>query len=132
MSTLGLDFGLKHVGVAISYNNVLAEPLTQIKYQTQKQLIGKLAELIIKHQVGKIVLGISESKMAEKTKSFGKKLSQKTNTLVIYQDETLSSVEISQKMVEAGFRQKKRQTETHQAAAALILQNFLDERKKTC
>ena len=132
VAILGIDFGLKHIGVAISYNNVLAEPLTQIKYKEKNELIKKLAKLVEKYQIKKIILGISESKMAKETKAFGKKLSKKTNIPVVYQDETLSSVEASQRMVEAGLRQKKRQIKIHQAAAALILQNFLDERKKTC
>ena len=124
MKYLGIDFGLKHVGLAVA-EGPLAEPLGEKKYSQQEKLFNYLNSLIIKQQIDKIVIGLPEGKLAGAVKNFGKKLTELTGREVFFQDETLSTQEAKLKLIAAHAPQKKRRFD-HSAAAALILQDYLD------
>ncbi|OGD61886.1 hypothetical protein A2160_00805 [Candidatus Beckwithbacteria bacterium RBG_13_42_9] len=125
MKYLGIDFGLHHLGLAINFDK-LAEPLTQISYQDGEKVVEKIASICRYEGIDQIVLGISEGKMADRTRGFGKRLHQTTGKIVNYQDETLTSQEAKEKSLEAGVPKERRGKINHQTAAALILQAFLD------
>jgi len=124
MKYLGIDFGLKHVGLAVA-DGPLAEPFGEKKYSQQGKLFNYLNSLIIKQQIDKIVIGLPEGKLAGAVKNFGKKLTELTGREVFFQDETLSTQEAKLKLIAAHAPQKKRRFD-HSAAAALILQDYLD------
>ncbi|MDP4031057.1 MAG: Holliday junction resolvase RuvX [Candidatus Beckwithbacteria bacterium] len=124
MKYLGIDFGLRHVGLALA-DGPLAEPLGEKKYTSPEELFSYLKRLIDEQEIDKIVVGLPEGKLAETVKKFGEKLAELTGREIIYQDETLSSQEAKSKLLAAGAPQKKRRFD-HQAAAALILQEYLD------
>jgi len=131
MKYLGIDFGLKHVGLALA-DGPLSETLSEKKYTSFEELFNYLKRLIDEQEIDKIVLGLPEGRLAETVKKFGEKLTELTGREIIYQDETLSSQEAKSKLLAAGAPRKKRRLD-HQAAAALILQGFLDmmdERRK--
>ncbi|MBI4100565.1 Holliday junction resolvase RuvX [Candidatus Microgenomates bacterium] len=122
MNILGVDYGERKIGLAIS-SGFLATPLG-IEENTKN--IGEKIKIICqREQIGKIVIGLSEGKMAIRQKEFGQKLTKACEIPVEFWDETLTSKEALRKMIEAGVRQKKRRREDA-AAAALILQSFLD------
>ena len=122
MKYLCIDFGLKHLGLAIA-DGPLAEPFGE--KNNNENFFKYLINLIKTEKIDKIVIGLSEGKMGETTKAFAEKLKTLTNLPIFFQDETLSSVEAKQKLLEAGAPQKKRRRD-HSAAAALILQDYLD------
>lgn len=122
MKYLAIDFGLKHLGLAVA-DGPLAEPLWE--KNNNKTIIQYLINLIKTEKVDIIIIGLSEGKMAETTKVFAEKLKTLTDLPIFFQDETLSSVEAKQKLIEAHASQSKRRQD-HSAAAALILQNYLD------
>lgn len=124
MRYLGIDFGLKHVGLAIA-DGPLAEPLGEKNYSRPEELLNYLKRLCHEQAIDKIVIGLPEGPLAEVVTQFSTELVSLTNKEVIYQDETLTSQEAKKKLIEAGAPQKKRRLD-HQAAAALILQEFLD------
>lgn len=124
MKYLGIDFGLRHVGLAIA-DGPLADPLGEKKYTTLEELLNYLKRVCDENLIDKIVLGLPEGKLAETIKEFGTKLLELTGREVIYQDETLTSQEAKTKLLEGGSGQKKRRAD-HRVAAALILQQFLD------
>ena len=124
MKYLGIDFGLKHLGLAMA-EGPLAEPLGEKKYSRPEGLFNYLNNLIIEQQVDKIVIGLPEGKLAGSVKKFGKKLTELTGREVFFQDETLSTQEAKLKLVAAHAPPKKRRLD-HSAAAALILQDYLD------
>ena len=124
MKYLGIDFGLRHVGLAIA-EGPRAEPLGERKYTTPSELFAYLKRICDEQAIDKIVIGLPEGKLAEAVKKFGKALASLANKTVIYQDETLSSQEAKNKLLAAGAPQTKRRHD-HQAAAALILQEYLD------
>lgn len=122
MRYLGIDFGLKHVGLAIA-DGPLAEPLGE--KNNNQTIFRYLNNLIETEKIDRVVIGLSEGKLAETIKIFGRKLGHLCGKDIIYQDETLTSQEAKKKLIEAGAPQKKRRLD-HRAAAALILQEFLD------
>ena len=122
MRYLGIDFGLRHVGLAIA-DGPLAEPLGE-KINNERTL-EYLRKLVEDKVIDKIVIGLPEGRLAEIVKKFGAELAKLTDREVFYQDETLTSQEARLKLIEAGAPQKKRRQD-HRAAAALILQGFLD------
>lgn len=126
---LGVDYGEKKIGLAISGGEV-AEPLEVVsrKYPTyaKASAVKQVASLCEREYVDKIVMGFSEGKTAEKTKRFGEELRQATGLTVEYWDETLTSQEAVKKMVQAGKKKSKRKLDEHAVAAALILQDYLD------
>ena len=124
MKYLGIDFGLKHVGLALA-DGPLSEPLGEKKYTTLSELFNYLKRLCMEQEIDKIVIGLPEGRLAETVKKFGSDLSGLTNKEVVYQDETLSSQEAKDKLLASGAPQAKRRLD-HQAAAALILQEYLD------
>lgn len=128
MRLLGIDYGLSTVGLSFAAGP-LAEPLGQKHYQVQNKLFDYLTKLIHRQKIDKIIIGLSEGKMAQKTLKFGNKLKNIINLPIIYQDETLSSFEAKAKLIQAHAPQKKRRL-NHQAAATLILQYYLDSISK--
>jgi putative pre-16S rRNA nuclease len=128
MIHLGIDFGLRHIGLSLA-EGPLAAPLTQNSYTDSKKLFRFLISIVQGHQVNALVIGMPEGHLASKVKNFGNKLSSLTNLPVYYQDETLSTVEAQQKLILAHKPQKKRRLD-HQAAATIILQDYLDDQPK--
>lgn len=132
MKYLGIDYGQSHIGLALS-NGFLAEPYENIKYQisnikNQNQSLKIIKNIVTGEKIDKIIIGISEGKMAGKTKKFGEVLKKITGLPVEYYDETLTSQEAVRKMIEAGKRKKTRKEREHNIAACLILQGYLDSR----
>jgi putative Holliday junction resolvase len=126
---LGVDFGLKHIGLAISYEGQLAEPLETFSYQDQAEAFRKLTLIIDQHGIESVVFGLPEGKMGQKVHLFVDKLGYFFNGPVSFQDETLSTKEAKRKLIESQRKQQQRKKMIHQFAASLILQEFLDSRK---
>jgi putative transcription antitermination factor YqgF len=127
---LGIDYGLARIGLAISFVG-LAEPLKVIENDLFEcdapigpQALNELRAIIEKEKVEKIVLGLSEHKMAEKTKEFFNYLKSLFDLEIVLVDETLSSYEVEQKLKE--LPKKNRRQAIDHYAAALILENYLD------
>jgi putative Holliday junction resolvase len=124
MKILGIDYGEKNIGLAISEGEI-ASPLGAIDNKIWESGIREICQ---RETVDKIVIGISEGKMAEKTRQFGEELRKITGLPVEYWEETLTSKEAVKKMIEAGKPKMKKKLAEHAIAAALILQDYLDSR----
>lgn len=122
MKTLAIDYGTKRVGIAISYAS-LAEPLLIL--DNDGHLFKNISQLIQNHQAKQIVVGLSENEMAEKTRRFALLLQEKTRLPIYFNDETLSSYQVHEFL--KLHRLKERQGPIDHFAAAVILQNFLDQ-----
>lgn len=129
MKYLGIDFGLKYIGLATSWDD-LAEPMVQFRYNAEAEALDKIRRICSQNTIEKIVMGISENEMEQKTNEFGQKLAKSTKLPVVFQDETLTSKEAAEKLIVTGQGRKKRAKKDHRVAAALILQSFLDERER--
>jgi len=118
---LAIDFGTRRIGVAISRGS-LAEPLSIL--ENDEQTIAKIQKIIEQEMVKKIVLGISENEMAEKTRQFATQIRKTINLPLDFFDETLSSYTVHQKLQTAS-KTKRGQPVDHYAAAE-FLQEYLD------
>lgn len=125
MKILAIDFGLKHFGLAINEAG-LAEPLIQLEIKTSQKTFSRLKQICLKNKINLIVLGLPQGKLASIIKKFGQNLKKELGLPVVFQDETLTSKEAKQKMIEANKPLKKRRND-HLFAACLILQSYLDE-----
>lgn len=132
MRILGVDYGLKRIGLALA-DSGLAEPLQVIKRpachsaeKVQAATLHKIVTVCRQFQIEKVVVGLPEGKLVPQVKKFGKELARLAKLDVVYQDETLTSQDAVAKMIEAGKKKKDRQIKNDAAAAAVILQNYLD------
>lgn len=128
---MGVDFGDSRIGVALSDPlGIMATPLTIINRTEEKADITALIDIIHQNEVGCVVMGLPLSmdgtigQQAEKVKAFAAKLGEKTDVPVKFQDERLSTVVAKNLLQEA--RKTDRRTRYDAAAAALILQSYLD------
>ena len=140
MRILGLDYGDKTVGVAVSDPfGWTAQGVEIIKRNSEneyKQSLGRLSYLIKEYEVDKIVLGYplnldgSISKRCEKTESYKERIEKRfPDVPVILWDERLSTVAASGYLMEAGLNNQKRKSVIDKMAAVFILQGYLDSLK---
>ena len=127
MRILGIDYGRKKIGLATA-DGVLAEPLKVLRYQDIGGLSEEIKKIVHDLKVEKIVMGVSEGKMAEETKKFGRRLQKKLGIPLIFQDETLSTQQAQELSIKAGIKRKKRRELEDAYSATLILQSYLDSR----
>lgn len=138
MRIMGLDFGSKTVGVAVSDSLLMtAQGLEIIRREREDKLrrtLARIEELIVEYEVEEIVLGFpknmnaTEGRRAELTQQFQERLERRTGLPVILWDERLTTVAADKAMIEAGIRREKRKDYVDKIAAALILQGYLDSR----
>ena len=130
---MGIDFGDSRIGVALSDPlGIMATPLTIITRTEEEKDIGALIDIIRRNAVGRVVMGLPISmdgtlgKQAEKVKEFAATLAKKIDIPVEFKDERLSTVVAKNLVREA--RRTERKTRYDAAAAALILQSYLDDK----
>ena len=136
MRILGLDFGSKTVGVAVSDGLLLtAQGVETIERKDENKLrktCARIEELIAEYEITEIVLGLpknmnnTEGERVEKTKAFGEMLERRTGLQVHYWDERLTTVAAEQILMESGVRRENRKAVIDKVAAGLILQGYLD------
>ena len=139
MRIMGLDFGSKTVGVAVSDSLLItAQGLEIIRRKEENKLrrtLARIEELIEEYEVEEIVLGLpkhmnaSEGIRVELTQEFKEKLERRTGLSVVLWDERLTTVAADKLMIEAGIRRENRKEYVDKIAAAMILQGYLDCRK---
>jgi len=134
---LGLDYGEKRIGVAICDElGMTAQGLPTVIRKNKKHDLDILSNLIKKYTVEKIVIGYpvridgSEGVQCDKVNSFSMLLSKTFSLPVIRWQETLSTKEAEEILMNSGVRWQKRKKVVDKLAACLILQNYLDAADK--
>ena len=136
MRIIGLDFGSKTVGVAMSDELLITAQGVEIvrrKSPTKlRQTLARINELKEEYEVGKIVLGFpknmnnTEGERCEKTLEFKEMLEKRTGLEVVLWDERLTTVEADRTMMQVGIRRENRKEYVDELAAIFILQGYLD------
>jgi len=136
MRILGLDVGDKRIGVAISDpEEILASPLAIVTREDDKKAIADIIELVDRHGVARIVVGMPYSLdgsiggQANKVMDFAERLSKHTTASMKTWDERLSTVAVERLLREAGSKKAGKRAKRDAAAAAFILQGYLDSLK---
>ncbi len=140
MRILGLDFGSKTVGVAVSDpTGLIATGVEIIRRDREDKLrktCARIEELVEEYEVSRIVLGCpynmddSSGVRVEKTMAFKEMLERRCGIPVDLMDERLSTVEADELMNEARIAGKDRKKYVDQIAATFILQWYLDEKNE--
>ena len=138
MRIMGLDFGSKTVGVAISDPLLItAQGIEIIRRKEEnklRQTLARIEELIVEYEVTEIVLGFPKNMndtLGERAKlslEFKDKLERRTGLCVVMWDERLTTVAADRVMMEAGIRREHRREHVEKIAAIFILQGYLDYR----
>ena len=136
MRVMGLDYGSKTVGVAISDPLGLTAQGVETIWRKQenklRQTLARIEELISEYQVERIVLGYPKNmnntigERALKSLEFKEKLEGRTGLPVVMWDERLTTAEAERTLMETGVRRENRKQYLDQMAAVLILQGYLD------
>ena len=136
MRILGLDYGSKTVGVAVSDPLGLTAQGVETIWRKQenklRQTLARIEELISEYQVERIVLGYPKNmnntigERAEKSLEFQQMLERRTGLPVIMWDERLTTVAADRSMMETGIRRENRKEYVDEIAAIFILQGYLD------
>ncbi|MBF4482349.1 MAG: Holliday junction resolvase RuvX [Dehalococcoides mccartyi] len=132
-----MDVGDKWIGVALSDPlRILASPLVILRRDNDVKTVENIEALVKTHQPDLLVIGLPVSlngtigPQAEKVKAFSGLLSQSLNTEIVFRDERFSTDEARRKMNDSGKNNKTVRDDA--AAAAVILQDYLDETNPPC
>lgn len=140
MRIMGLDFGSKTVGVAVSDPlGIIASGVEIIRREREdklRQTLARIETLIEEYEVGLIVLGYpkhmndTEGDRVMKTKAFQEMLERRTGLKVELWDERLTTVEAHDLMTEMGVAGKDRKKYVDRIAATLILEGYMQYHNK--
>ena len=136
MRILGLDYGSKTVGVAVSDPLGLTaqgiETIWRKKENMLRRTLARIEELVKEYEVDTIVVGLPKNMngtlgfQSEYVLEFKKMLEEATGLEVILYDERLTTVEVTKMMISADLSRSKRKNKVDTLAATLILQSYLD------
>ncbi|WP_026504671.1 Holliday junction resolvase RuvX [Butyrivibrio sp. NC3005] len=140
MRYMGLDYGSRTVGVAISDpSNTIAQPKEIIRRKEENKLrrtLARIEELIEEYEITEIVLGLpvnmdtSEGERAKLSLEFKDRIERRCGIVVHMLDERLTTVEADEIMDKLGIRGRERKEHVDMIAAELILQDYLDNVRK--
>ena len=134
MRIIGLDYGTKTVGVALSDAlGITAQPVETITRKEENKLrktYARIEAIIEENDVEKIVVGLPKNitvgERAIACEEFAKNLERRTGLEVIMWDERLTTVSAEKALMESGVRRENRKAVIDQIAAVFILQGYLD------
>ena len=140
MRIMGLDYGSKTVGVAVSdLLGITAQGVETITREEENKLrrtCARIEELIQEYEIETIVLGYPKNMnntagdRAKKTEEFKEMLTRRTGLPVILWDERLTTAASERILIESGVRRENRKAVIDKVAAGLILQGYLDSLKR--
>jgi len=130
---LGLDFGTKRVGAAVSDpRRLIATPLEVYERRDPVQDARHYQALVREHDVNRVVLGLPvhlggrEGTSASLARTWGDWLAAVTGLPVVYHDERYTTFEAEESLIAAGLKRSKRKGLRDMLAARLLLQNYLE------
>ena len=136
MRILGLDYGSKTVGVAVSdplgFTAQGVEIIRRKSENKMRQTLARIEELIAQYQVEEIVLGLPKNMnntlgdRAEKSLELKETLERRTGLPDVMWDERLTTVSANRVLMETGVRRENRKEHVDEIAAVFILQGYLD------
>ena len=142
MRVIGLDYGSKTVGVAVSDAlGITAQAVETINRKEENKLrktCARIEELATEYEAERIVVGFPKhmnndiGERAEKAMEFGEMLKRRTGLEVVMWDERLTTVEAERTLIENKVRREDRKKYIDKIAAVFILQGYLDSVADGC
>lgn len=134
---LGLDFGSRRIGAAISDPlGIIAQPLPCIRRRGDARDIEAIGTLVREFSVQSVVIGLplmldgNEGGQAKKAKDFGEKIRERIGVAVETWDERMTTVQAERHLIASGVRREKRKELRDSLSAVLLLQSALDCRNR--
>jgi putative pre-16S rRNA nuclease len=131
--SLGVDYGTKRVGLAISDSlGITARPLSVVP---RSAVVDEVVNLVKEHDIGTIVVGLptrlsgDEGMSASEARKLADELGAATGAEVVLADERYTSRMADDALLESGMKRRKRRENVDKVAAAIILQDYLDRTK---
>ena len=141
MRIMGLDFGAKTVGVAVSDPlGITAQGIEVIERKSENKLrrtYARIEELAVEYEVERFVVGLplhmdaAESERSTRSREFAADLERRTGRPVVMWDERLTTVAADRVLEEAGIRRDRRKEHIDAIAASFILQSYMDYLKNS-
>ena len=137
---LGIDYGLKRIGLSLSDDTqTIAFPLKYILNESLKKAVSELKKIINEEDIGLIVIGMpiglkgKQTEISIKIEEFIKQLKDEIDggIIITVYDERFSSVQAQKSLIEQNIKRKKRKERIDSIASTFILQSYLDRHKKT-
>ena len=138
---MGLDFGSKTVGVAVSDPlGITAQGIEIVRRTSENKLrktLARIEELVTEYEVTEIVLGFPKNmnntigERADQSRALKEMLERRTGLPVVMWDERLTTVAANRTLIEGGVRRENRKDYVDMLAAVYILQGYLDSRERT-
>ncbi|HEX9205407.1 MAG TPA: Holliday junction resolvase RuvX [Candidatus Deferrimicrobiaceae bacterium] len=132
---LGLDYGSRRIGVAVSDPlGLTAQPLPALPREGDRKDIAAIGRLAEGMEVTAVVVGLplllngDEGPQAARARAFGERLSAELSLPVTMWDERLTTVQSERHLVESGVRRERRKEIRDSLSAMFLLQSFLDLR----
>ena len=133
MRALGIDFGEKRIGLAVSDpEGRLAVPLTTLARRNDRSALRQIAEIVRREGIGRLVLGEPldlegrRGPAAERARRFGARLAEMTGLPLELVNESLTSVEAAGRLRQAGVATRRQPERIDAVAAQILLQEVLD------
>jgi putative Holliday junction resolvase len=130
---LGIDFGIKRVGLAVcDPTETLCSPLTTVHRTSRQALFDEILEIIHNEKIEAVVVGLPLSLDGEDTlttrqaRNFAESLARRTDVPVHLWDERLTSEQAEEELDMAGVYGKKRRQALDSQAATIILRSWLE------
>lgn len=138
MRILGIDYGDKNIGLAVSDALfITAQSLGLYRKRSAEEDAAYFKQLAGRHDIEEAVVGLplrmdgSEGSRAEKTRKFGRWLEKVLDIPVVFWDERLTTREAAGILAEMGTKDRKKKQKVDQVSAALILSSYLENRRRT-
>jgi len=133
MRIIGIDFGQKRIGIAVSDPlKIIASPVKTLSRTTEEDDLKKIDEVIKSYEAATVVVGLpknmdgTEGQSAALAKDFAQKIKDKSAVEIVFKDERMSSQSAERVLDEANMHWKKRKEVVDTIAAQIILQSYLD------
>jgi len=124
MAVLGVDFGQRRIGLALS-EGFLARPYDVL--QNDQNFFSRLKAICVREAIEKIVLGLPEGENQAKVKKFAKEVKNKVDLPIFFVSEVMSSKEAQKRLIQSGRSRKYRRSVIDAASAAVILESYLNQ-----
>jgi len=136
MRVLGIDFGDKRIGLAVSDKlQLTAQGLGQYQVKNKKEDRIFFQDLVSKYDIEEIVIGFplrmdgTEGTRAEKTKEFARWLEKILNLPITFWDERLTTQQASRILNQQKIKKKSRKDLKDQISAVIILASYMEHKR---
>ena len=134
---MGIDYGDKRIGIALTDQLcIISSPFEVYKNVSIEDSLNHITQLIKQYNVDEVAMGLplnmdgTEGERAILHRKFGEELANLSGVKVYFIDERLTSAEAEEILISSGVRREKRKELIDKISAQLILQSYIDNKKR--